>query len=567
MKKITMKKIAAVAIVAGMAVSMANLVDFASINTQAAGKVAVTPYIQYTFDSMETMFQNSGSSASDNTKDYTLQKYGNAQPKDLCYDTDLELKDNAALYLEGANNPFANGDLTDFTIAIDVKAITYQSWYGAVVSWDGIKGDADAGNHKDHKYMRVNSADNSEDTDWLRFMENQAYEEYQNFAHWNSYGKGAKLYTGDRTVSAIESTITIVISVDKDQKIVAKSFEGVNAKETVVRELEGKNWNIYDQASEGQKYFILGAAYDSRTTEASHWHQKFSGKMDNVRIYDFAMSEAEMVSYGESEERQLFVDGVEIDTQIVGGTVTVDNDRPEIGETVTLTPVPDANSELVKITVNGEEVEPVGGVYQATMVEGGLFVSAEYIRSFGVSVDPEITNGSITVDKTTAKEGETITVTATANQGYKVKQVTANGAPLEEVNGVYTTKMLSEEIVVSAQFAKWLNLSVKDGITGGSVTLNKTQCWEDENVIINVKADEGYEVKKVMVNGVEVQKSGIVYKFTATQDSVVDVTFGKIGEEASTASGGCGSVLVGSGAASLALLGSAFVVFNRKKRK
>lgn len=558
MKKLTMKKIGALALAAGLAVSVCNLLPISALQGEAAGKVAVAPYIQYTFDDASTMFENSGTSAADSTKDYTLQKLGNATPENMCYWQDLELKDNGALYLDGANNPFANGDLTDFTIAIDVTA-RYSSWYGSVLSWDGIQGDADNGSYANHKYMRVSSAWKGTDADWLRFMENQAYEEYHNFAHWESYGKGAKLFTGDRQVSET-NPITLLISVDKDNKIVAKSFEGVNAKETVTRDLVDKNWDIYSGADATQKRFTIGGAYDSR--DKQHLQMKFNGRLDNVRIYDFAMSEEQMTSYGESQERQLMVDGVEIDTNIVGGTVTVDKDRPEVGQTVTLTPVPDANAELVQITVNGEVIEPVAGVYTATMVEGGLFVSAQYIRSFGVSVDTAITNGAVVADKTNAKEGEIVTFTVTPNSGYQVKKVLVNGAPIEAVNGVYSTIMPSEELVVSAEFAKWLKITVQSGGDKGTVSVNKTECWENDSVIINAKANEGYEISKVLVNGEEVQKTGIVYKFTATQDSEVCVEFKKLG----ASGGGCGSTIISAGAG-LSVLGAAAFLALRKKRK
>jgi hypothetical protein len=94
------------------------------------------------------------------------------------------------------------------------------------------------------------------------------------------------------------------------------------------------------------------------------------------------------------------------------------------------------------------------------------------------------------------------------------------------------------------------------------VSVNKTECWENDSVIINVKANEGYEIKKVLVNGEEVQKTGIVYKFTATQDSEVSVEFKKLGES----DGGCGSTILSAGAG-VSVLGAAAFLALRKKRK
>lgn len=569
MKKLSIKKW----LVCGLAVGFAfSMVKEPNLSASAAGKVGgqvpVSPYIQYTFDTADTMLKNSGTSVNDSTKNYDLTLMGNATATNMCYMGDVEFVDNAALYLENENNPFANGDLTDFTIALDVS-VRYSSWYGAPVSWDGVVGDADAGSYGDHKYMRVTSAGYASDSDWLRFIDNQTWGDENgnsiaNKAHWEAWGRGSKFYRGDRTVNET-STLTLIISVDKDSKITAKSYLGVYEQETLTQSLEGKNWNLYSNATDAVNRFTLGAAYDSRTSE-KHMSSKLKGRMDNVRIYDFAMTEAEMNNYAENEG-QLLVDGVQVEQNLVGGMVTVDKVRPAVGEMVTITPTPDANAELVNVTVNGEVVEPVAGVYTATMVQGGLFVSAEFIRSFNVNIDDAITNGTIVADKTVAKEGETVTFTVTPDSGYCVKSVTMNGATVEEVDGVYSYVMQAEDMLVSAEFARWLSISVKDGIEGGRVSLNKTECWEGDSVIITATADQGMEVKKVLVNGVEVQKSGIVYKFTATEDAIVDVVFGAPGEEGFDLMGmlGCNGSIAGSGLT--AVVGAVAIALLRKKRK
>lgn len=568
MRKISFKKVVGVLLAGGMVFSALTANGFsvskATAEAKVGGKVAVTPYIQYTFDSADTMLQNSGASAADTTKNYTLNLLGNATPTNMCYMGDVEFKDNSALYLDGENNPFANGDLTDFSIALDVSA-RYSSWYASVVSWDGVTGDADnantnGGNYSGHKYMRVSSAWKASDANWLRFIDNTTWnDEYGNSIlnkpHWESWGRGTPLYTGERTVTETPN-ITLIISVDRDSKMIVKSYMGIYEQETIEMDLSA-SWDLF-QGMDVQR-FTLGGAYDSR---GSHLEQKLNGRMDNVRIYDFAMSEAEMDDYAISEDKQVYVDGVEIDSEIVGGSVTADKICPQIGEEVTLTPVADANAEFIELTVNGEKLEAADGVYKATMLEGGLFVSAKFIRSFSVAMDSAMENGTVVAENAMVKEGETVTLTVTPNSGYQVKSVYMNGATVEAVDGVYSFVMPSENVTISAEFAKWLNVSVKEGIENGTVSVNKTECWENDSVIITAKPAEGYEIKKVLVNGKEVVKSGIVYKFTATEDSVVEVKFGKIGGE-----GGCGSSLTAGGATSLLAFGAAVVVLLKKKRK
>ena len=573
MKKINLKTIASVLLAGGMIASAvaANgiAVSKAAAASATGGKVAVTPYIQYTFDSADTMLKNTGASAADTTKNYDLNLVGNATATNMCYMGDVEFKDNSALYLDGANNPFANGDLTDFTLTLDVTA-RYSSWYASVASWDGVKGDADnaetnGGNYREHQYMRVSSAWNKNDANWLRFIDNTTWGDelgnsILNKPHWESWGRGTALYTGERTVEETPK-ITLVISVDKDSKMVVKSYMGVEEAETIEMELSS-SWDLYKNMD--VQRFTLGGAYDSRQNQ--HLQMKLNGRMDNVRIYDFAMTEEEMDSYASSDDKQLCVDGVEIDSEIVGGTVTVNNAQPEIGEEITLTPVADANAELTEITVNGQAIEAVDGVYKVTMVEGGLFVSAKFIRSFAVTSDSAVVNGSIVADKTTVKEGETVTLTVTPNSGYQVKSVLMNGATVKAVDGVYRFVMPSEEVTVSAEFAKWLSVSVKSGITGGTVSVNKTECWENDSIIITAKADEGYEIAKVLVNGVEIEKTGIVYKFTATVDTEVEVVFKAIGSDEGKI-GGCGSSIMAGGLSAVTMLGASAVVLFRRKRK
>ena len=572
MKNMNLKTIASVLLAGGMITSAVAtngiVVSKAAAVGATGGKVAVTPYIQYTFDSADTMLKNTGASAADTTKNYDLNLVGNATATNMCYMGDVEFKDNSALYLDGANNPFANGDLTDFTLTLDVTA-RYSSWYASVASWDGVKGDADnaetnGGNYSGHQYMRVSSAWNKNDANWMRFVDNTTWGDelgnsILNKPHWESWGRGTALYTGERTVEETPK-ITLVISVDKDSKMVVKSYMGVEEAETVEMELSS-SWDLYKNMD--VQRFTLGGAYDSRQNQ--HLQMKLNGRMDNVRIYDFAMTEEEMDSYASSDDKQLYVDGVEIDSEIVGGTVTVDNVQPEIGEEITLTPIADANAELTEITVNGQAIEAVDGVYKATMVKGGLFVSAKFIRSFAVTSDSAVVNGSVVADKTMAKEGETVTLTVNPNSGYQVKSVLMNGATVESVDGVYSFVMPSEEVMISAEFAKWLNVSVKTGITGGTVSVNKTGCWENESIIITAKADEGYEIAKVLVNGVEVEKTGIVYKFTATADAEVEVVFKVIGSD--KGNGGCGSSIMAGGLSVMTLLASSVVVLFKRKCK
>ena len=534
------------------------------------------PYIEYLFDTVDTIYQNTGTSASDTTKDYTLVRKGASQTPDSeiwSKKGELAFGDNFGVTLSGENDPWANGDLTDFTFAMRMQ-VDYSSWFSVPLSWDSFTGDPDSKDGTSevngHAYTRITVASNASDADWLHFSSNPMVNPRKDgSAHWNSYYKSIvngveatnTLYTGDRTASGTPY-LTFVMSVDKDSQMLVRVYDEFEKVGELTYDLTGKNYDVYDVAAEF-KQFTLGCAWDSRNggkTEMRMW-----GKLDDVRVYNYAMTEEQIANYAAVEATKYMPDNVVVDTSIAGGTVTVDKSKAQEGETVTITVTPDVNAELVEVTVDGVAIEAVDGVYTATVDADGLIISATFIRSFSVTVDEGVTNGTVTADKTIAKEGETVTFTVTPANGYKVKSVTMNGATVEEKDGVYSCTMPSEEMVVSAEFAKWLTVSVKDGIVGGTVTVSKDACWENEKITINVKADEGYEIKKVTVNGEEVQKNGIIYQYTVTANAVVDVQFEKIGGKTSS---GCGNSLAISGiTASMTMLGAAAMVLSKKRRK
>ena len=67
MKKINVKAIASILLAGGMITSAVAASDIVVNKVAAAGvtggKVVVTPYIQYTFDTADTMLKNTGASA------------------------------------------------------------------------------------------------------------------------------------------------------------------------------------------------------------------------------------------------------------------------------------------------------------------------------------------------------------------------------------------------------------------------------------------------------------------------------------------------------------------------
>jgi len=129
--------------------------------------------------------------------------------------------------------------------------------------------------------------------------------------------------------------------------------------------------------------------------------------------------------------------------------------------------------------------------------------------------------GTVTVDKVSALEGETVTLTVTPNKGYKLSKLTVNGK--EVVDGKFT--MPNEDAKVEAVFEK-ISYAVKvEEPTNGKVTASVEKALEGETVTLTVTPNKGYKLSKLTVNGKEVVDG----KFTMpNEDAKVEAVFEKI---------------------------------------
>ena len=187
------------------------------------------------------------------------------------------------------------------------------------------------------------------------------------------------------------------------------------------------------------------------------------------------------------------------------GTVTADKATANMGETVTLTITPDEGYELESLRV----------IYDDAIVpltEGNTFVmracNAAIIADFKMT-DYTITitpaeNGTITVDKETAKYGETVTLTITPNEGYEFDQLTImNGTTQVAVeittDGKYTFVMPAGNVEISATF-KAIDYTITiTPAENGTVTADKQTAHIGETVTLTVTPDKGYELDEIHV--------------------------------------------------------------------
>ena len=181
---------------------------------------------------------------------------------------------------------------------------------------------------------------------------------------------------------------------------------------------------------------------------------------------------------------------------------------------------------------------PNAGIYNFSYDPAGktLVVTGDYV--YNITVTNPATE--VAVDKTTAKAGETVTITVLSiPEGYEIDAVKVNDGAvvvtLDEETGKYTFAMPAGNATVTVTFkAKAYELTVTSN-EYGKVTVkdkelveNKTTAAFEESITLNIAANEDCVLDKLMVDGVDVtsQVANNTYTFSMPSHNVaVEATF------------------------------------------
>ena len=143
---------------------------------------------------------------------------------------------------------------------------------------------------------------------------------------------------------------------------------------------------------------------------------------------------------------------------------------------------------------------------------------------------PTVTGASVT-GPTEIHRNEKLTFNFTLEDGYALKSLTVGGTKVsytETANGgtVEISRYAGAQIKLDVRKIVTLSSEIKcDTGSGGTVTM-KESALAGETVSFTVKADEGYEVKSVKINGEAVELTGGSYFFIASgAAATVEVTF------------------------------------------
>lgn len=155
---------------------------------------------------------------------------------------------------------------------------------------------------------------------------------------------------------------------------------------------------------------------------------------------------------------------VTVDSNIENGKISVDNNNPYEGDTVTVEATPVSGYVLETVTFNNTPAKIVGNKATFTMPNEDVTVTATFrtAKEYKVTIASDITNGTVTANgnsKTvTVTEGTPVKLVATPNDSYSFSSwsitpengYTAEGSMTSATATIYPTV----DITVSASFAQ-----------------------------------------------------------------------------------------------------------------
>jgi len=214
-----------------------------------------------------------------------------------------------------------------------------------------------------------------------------------------------------------------------------------------------------------------------------------------------------------------------------GGTITCNKYSAAPGETITVTCTPESgwsasapsSSPAVTMTSAG------ANKWTFTMPASDIILTPNFSKinyTVSVSVTPS-GSGSASLSKTTANKGDQITVTPSANSGWKLKSITTSPS-LTVSNNKFT--MPAGNVAVTVTFEK-INyaVSVSAG-TGGSASLSKTTANIGDTITVTASPNSGYSANTPTASGITFTSAGTnKWTFTMPAKAVtVSCTFSKI---------------------------------------
>lgn len=214
----------------------------------------------------------------------------------------------------------------------------------------------------------------------------------------------------------------------------------------------------------------------------------------------------------------------------------------------------DEDTSKVPLTANAD------GTYTITKPEASITVHVTFeknepeVKSHAITIG-ELQNGKVTAAVNgeaaeTAEENADVTLTATPNEGYRLKaetlavsyQIPGENAgetkteqavltPVEGKEGVYTFKMPAADVTVTAEFEQTYKVEVAATLENGKVKPDKESAAVGETVQLTVTPNEGYELESIGVTYTD--GNGQTQNVTVNKDNTFEMPAGDVNVTAS----------------------------------
>ena len=180
------------------------------------------------------------------------------------------------------------------------------------------------------------------------------------------------------------------------------------------------------------------------------------------------------------------------------GTLTASETSAAPGTTITLTATP-ATGYYLSSYNNNQSVAISNNAF--TMPSGAITVTANFAKinyTVTAAVNPS-GGGSLTLSKTSATMGDTVTLTATPATGYQFSSYSNTGGTISG----NTLTMPAGNVTVTANFTM-VSYTVTAAVSpsgGGTLTLSKSSATMGDTVTLTANASTGYKFSKYTTTG------------------------------------------------------------------
>lgn len=185
-----------------------------------------------------------------------------------------------------------------------------------------------------------------------------------------------------------------------------------------------------------------------------------------------------------------------------GGSVVADRSTACAGETVTLTTATNSGYRFGGVTYNGNATAEVaaGTTYTFTMPNANVTVAAVFNQLYSITKN-SMTNGSVTLAKTEAISGETVTLTIQPDDGYQLASISTSNGNLTgsgtASGSTRTLTMAAANAVISASFEKvTYTISGTGSVTGGSTSYSGTP-QIGNTITLTATPSTGYQLASI----------------------------------------------------------------------